>query len=123
MKAGKNQKKGTSEEECRLNDVKVEFEILKSGFMVVFHRDLTMSENETVPGDGGINGGINQLFLHIRNNPGKRTVDIAKSLNISLRTTERWIRKLREEGKIKFKGSKKAGGYHSAEAGSGPVTE
>jgi ATP-dependent DNA helicase RecG len=72
-------------EECRLNDVKVDFEILKSGFMVVFHRDLTMSENESVPGDGG----INQLFLHIRNNPGKRTVDIAKSLNISLRTTER----------------------------------
>ena len=85
-----------------------------------------MSENETVPGDGGINGGINrinQLFLHIRNNPGKRTVDIAKSLNISLRTTERWIRKLREEGKIKFKGSKKTGGYHSVDAGSGPVTE
>ena len=77
-----------------------------------------MSENETVPGDGG----INQLFLHIRNNPGKWTVDMAKSLNISLRTTERWIRKLREEGKIKFKGSKKTGGYHS-DAGSGHVTE
>ena len=86
-----------------------------------------MSENETVPGDGGINGGINggtnQLFLYIRNNSGKRTVDIAKSLNNSLRTTERWIRKLREEGKIKFKGSKKTGGYHSVDAGCGPVTE
>ena len=106
-----------------MNDVKVEFEILKSGFMVVFHRDLTISENDAVPGDGGINGGINQLFYYIRNNPGKRTVDLAKSLNISLRTTERWIRKLREECKIKFKGSKKTGGYFSVGAGSGPVIE
>ncbi len=86
--------------------------------MVVFHRDLTMAEKEVVPGDGGTNGGtnggINQLFFYIRNNPGKRTVDIAKGLNISLRTTERWIRKLKDEGKIKFKGSKKTGGYYSA---------
>jgi hypothetical protein len=33
---------------------------------------------------------------------------------ISLRIPERWIRKLRDDGKIKFKGSKKAGGYYSA---------
>ena len=86
--------------------------------MVVFHRDLTMVQKEVIPGDGGLNdglnGGINQLFFHIRDNPGKRTVEIAKSLNTSLRTIERWIRKLRDDGKIKFKGSKKTGGYYSA---------
>lgn len=105
-------------EECRLSDVKVGFETLKSGFMVVFHRDLTVAENGVIPEDGGITGGItggiNQLFFHIRNNPGKRTIEIARSLNISMRTTERWIRKLRDDGKIKFMGSKKTGGYYSA---------
>jgi ATP-dependent DNA helicase RecG len=105
-------------EECRLSEVKVEFETLKSGFMVVFYRDLTVAEKEVVFDDGGSNGGIsgglNQLFFHISNNPGKRTVEIAKSLNLSLRTAERWIRKLRDDGKIQFKGSKKTGGYYSA---------
>lgn len=77
-----------------------------------------MDRKEVVSGDGGINGGINggidQLFFYIRNYPGKRTVEIAKSLNISLRTIERWIRKLRDNGRIKFMGSKKTGGYYSA---------
>jgi hypothetical protein len=44
---------------------------------------LASTKADAISEDGGINGGINQLFLHIRNNPGKRTVDIAKSLNIS----------------------------------------
>ena len=103
-------------EECQLNNVRVEFETLKSGFLVIFHRDLAITETETVPEDGGINGGINPLFSYIKNNPGKRTIDIAKNLNISLRTAERWIRKLRDEGRIEFKGSKKTGGYYPRRA-------
>jgi ATP-dependent DNA helicase RecG len=103
-------------EECRLYNVRVEFETLKSGFLVLFHRDLEITEAEAVLKDGGINGGINggitSLLTFVESSPGKRTVDIATSLNISLRTTERWIKKLREEGKIEFRGSKKTGGYY-----------
>jgi len=57
-------------------------------------------------------GGITSLLTFVESSPGKRTVDIATSLNISMRTTERWIKKLREEGKIEFRGSKKTGGYY-----------
>ena len=75
-------------------------------------RDLEITEAEAVLKDGVINGGITSLLTFVESSPGKRTVDIAISLNISLRTTERWIKKLREEGKIEFRGSKKTGGYY-----------
>jgi len=33
-------------------------------------------------------------------------------MNKPAKTIERWIKKLREKGKIEFRGSKKAGGYY-----------
>ncbi|HAX99078.1 MAG TPA: transcriptional regulator [Candidatus Atribacteria bacterium] len=103
-------------EECRSNEVGVEFEALKSGFVVIFYRDLAIEKKgglrEGGGIDGGINGGINNLLEYISNNPGKRINDLAKGISNSKRTTERWIRKLRDEGKIEFKGSKKTGGYY-----------
>jgi ATP-dependent DNA helicase RecG len=101
-------------EECRTFDVKVKFETLKSGFLVVFYKDLTITKTGVILEDGGINGGINALLSYVRDNPGKRTRDMAKSLNISLRTIERWMGKLKDEGKILFIGSKKTGGYYIA---------
>ena len=63
----------------------------------------------------GINGGIKEglkLLLHtIKENPSKRTNELAKSLKISERTIEKWIKKLKQQEKIVFKGSKKTGGY------------
>lgn len=106
-------------EECRLSNVRVDFETLKSGFLVVFHRDLAITKTQTVPEgggiSGGISGGINSLVAFVSNNPGKRTADIAKDLDLSPRTAERWIRKLKDEGKIEFRGSKKTGGYYAKE--------
>jgi len=104
------------DEECRSQNVRVEFETLKSGFMVVFYRDLEIKKTDGIQEGGGINGGIkggiNDLLEYIRNNPGKRANDLAKGINNSKRTTERWIRILRDEGKIEFRGSKKIGGYY-----------
>ena len=60
---------------------------------------------------GGINGGI-KLLEYISKNPGKRVVNFEKELNLSRRTIERWIEKLKSQGKIEFKGSKKTGGYY-----------
>jgi ATP-dependent DNA helicase RecG len=98
-------------DECRTNGVKVEFEPIKSGFLVIFHRDLAI-KTETASEDGGINGGINSLLAYVENNPGKKTADIGKGINISTRTAERYIKKLRDDGKIEFRGSKKTGGYY-----------
>ena len=61
--------------------------------------------------NGGVNEGINRLMEFIRKNPGKRVVEIAAALNIPSKTIERWIKKLREQGKIVFTGPRKTGGY------------
>jgi ATP-dependent DNA helicase RecG len=59
----------------------------------------------------GVNEGINRLLEFIRKSPGKRVVEIAAALDIPSKTIERWIKKLREKGRIVFTGSRKTGGY------------
>jgi ATP-dependent DNA helicase RecG len=61
--------------------------------------------------NGGINGGINRLYDYIEGHPGQRITEMSIELNIPGKTLERWIRSLKEQGKIIFKGSKKTGGY------------
>ena len=51
------------------------------------------------------------LFDYIKNNPGKRVVHFEKELNLTRRTIERWLNKLKKEKKIEFRGSPKTGGY------------
>jgi len=55
--------------------------------------------------------GIKRLFEFVRNNPGKRVTEIASALNVPPKTIERWIKKLREQEKITFIGTRKTGGY------------
>ncbi|HLA26382.1 MAG TPA: ATP-binding protein [Syntrophales bacterium] len=61
--------------------------------------------------DGGIKEGIDQLADYIRNTPGRNVTEITAALNIPQRTIERWLKKLREQGRIVFTGSRKTGGY------------
>jgi ATP-dependent DNA helicase RecG len=63
---------------------------------------------------GGVNEGISRLLEFIHNNPGQRVVELAAALNIPPKTIERWIKKLREQGRIVFMGSRKTGGYHAS---------
>ena len=64
---------------------------------------------------GGVNGGVNDLYEVIRENPGKRTVELSKLMNTPRKTIEKWIRKLRDQNKIQFVGSPKTGGYFTIE--------
>ncbi|PIZ51085.1 ATP-dependent DNA helicase [Candidatus Woesearchaeota archaeon CG_4_10_14_0_2_um_filter_33_13] len=59
----------------------------------------------------GVFEGVNSLLESIRKNPGKRVPQLAKILSIPAKTIERWIKQLKEEGKIEFRGSPKKGGY------------
>ncbi|MBN1664456.1 MAG: winged helix-turn-helix domain-containing protein [Deltaproteobacteria bacterium] len=70
-----------------------------------------ISEGVNEGANGGINEGINRILEFIRKNPGKRVVEIAVASNVPSKTIERWIRKLREQGKITFTGPRKSGGY------------
>jgi ATP-dependent DNA helicase RecG len=62
---------------------------------------------------GGINEGINELLQFIKGTPGKRTNEIAETIDVPAKTVEKWIAILKKKGKIEFKGSKKTGGYYT----------
>ncbi len=102
-------------EECRSNKVRVEFETLKSGFLAVFYRDLETTKTGAILKGEGISEGINSLYSFIEQNPGRRISSIAGKIDKPPKTVERWIKKLHEEGRIEFRGSRKTGGYYVTE--------
>ncbi|MCK4400921.1 substrate-binding domain-containing protein [bacterium] len=57
------------------------------------------------------NGGLKLLLHTISKNQGKRTNELARLLKISERTIEKQLKKLKQQEKILFRGSKKTGGY------------
>jgi ATP-dependent DNA helicase RecG len=59
----------------------------------------------------GVNEGVNSMIEYIRKNPGKRAPHIAEALGVPLKTLERWLKKMKSENKVKYKGSSKTGGY------------
>ena len=59
----------------------------------------------------GVSEGVNDLLFYITNNPGERIPEISKKTGVPAKTLERWIRVLKELGKIEFRGSSKTGGY------------
>ena len=61
----------------------------------------------------GVNEGVNLMIKYIKQNPGKRAPYIAGAVNVPLKTLERWLKKVKSEGKIRYKGSAKTGGYYA----------
>ncbi|GGH11787.1 hypothetical protein GCM10011418_10870 [Sphingobacterium alkalisoli] len=59
----------------------------------------------------GVNEGVNLLLSIIKSAPGKRAPFYSKELGISVKTIERWIKSLRSDDKIEFRGAPKTGGY------------
>ena len=47
----------------------------------------------------------------IKKKPKNRSTFFAKELNTSVKNIERWLKQLKDEDKIEFKGSLKTGGY------------
>lgn len=69
--------------------------------------------------NGGVNGGVNELSTLILNllmtEPHIRAPYIAERLQCSLRTIQRTLKILTEQGLIKYKGAAKNGGYEIVE--------
>jgi ATP-dependent DNA helicase RecG len=59
------------------------------------------------------NEGINKLYNYIKNNPNTRLSKIEKELKVPQKTLERWVKILKTNNKIEFRGSKKTGGYYA----------
>lgn len=60
----------------------------------------------------GVSVGV-KILEYIQLNPGCRANAIAEAITTTTRTVERHIRKLREQGKIEFRGAPKTGGYYT----------
>jgi len=64
----------------------------------------------------GVNEGVNEeltlLYNQIAKFPGKKANELNEQINKSLSTTERYLKVLKEQGFIEFRGAPKTGGYH-----------
>ena len=60
---------------------------------------------------GTINDASDQVLAFISKNPNIRANVISRELHIPIRTLRRYLKKLSEEKRIVFVGSKKTGGY------------
>ncbi len=81
----------------------MKFEEFQHGFRTVLIKQKKNNE--------GVNEGVKSLYLLIKNNPYKKTPFFAKELETSVKNIERWIKLLKDEQKIEFKGAPKTGGY------------
>jgi len=99
-------------DECKAVGVKVTFENIKTGFVVTFYRPKAEITPSRVGKSEGVSEGVKLLVEYIRKNPGQRVPGISQVINITPKTLERWLKKLKNEGKVIFKGSAKIGGYH-----------
>ena len=70
------------------------------------------SENGTINLEDGAINSEEMIYLLISKKEGMSAPEIAKLINKSLRTTKRYLTKLKEAQKIEFKGSLKTGGYY-----------
>ncbi|MCG6534274.1 MAG: winged helix-turn-helix domain-containing protein, partial [Syntrophales bacterium LBB04] len=59
----------------------------------------------------GASEGVKKLLACIQGNPGLRIPELSEKLHAPAKTIERWIKYLRDEGSIVFKGASKTGGY------------
>ena len=53
------------------------------------------------------------LLSVIRSTPGKRANELATLIGKSVQTVERYVKSLKDEGKIEFRGAPKNGGYYA----------
>ena len=85
-----------------ISRIKTKFEEFVHGFRVIVYKEKL---------DVGVSEGVKSLYELIKNKPNNRSTFFAKELNTSVKNIERWLKQLKDENKIEFKGSPKTGGY------------
>lgn len=85
-------------------------EVLSSGTRIVIRSAAATTEGV----NGGVNGGVNSLLELIRRQPGLRLPALAAQTATPVKTLEKWLGRLKADGKVVYKGSSKTGGYYVA---------
>ncbi len=86
-----------------------DFKVVKGGFFVKVFAGAQKS-NSSDP-NVGVNVGVNKLLEVVTDNPGLNLSKLKVYFDVTDRTLKRWLKELREQGKIEFKGAPKTGGY------------
>ena len=82
-------------------------EVTSGGVLATF----TQASN----GDEEVSEGVNSLLAYIVKYPGQRVPEFSMQLHVPAKTIERWLKQLREENRVVFKGPPKTGGYFCVE--------
>ncbi len=95
-------------------ETETEFAWIAGIFITTFKRKTMPSNrpNLITQSSGGLSGGIKKVYDFVKKNPGHNTNYISEALSTPFKTVEKWITKLKQNGLIEFKGSKKTGGYY-----------
>ena len=64
---------------------------------------------------GGVSGGVSKLLEHIQLHPGQNAAQLTAAMGITRRTAERWLKQLKGNNKIEFRGAPKTGGYYQVQ--------
>ncbi len=84
------------------------FEEFQHGFSVTIYKaEKAGGVNE------GVNEGVNALLAAIMYHLGLRTPMLAEQIQTSPKNVERWLKQLKENDKIEFRGVAKTGGYYT----------
>jgi ATP-dependent DNA helicase RecG len=91
-----------------------EFEATQGGMAVTVFKATPEEVN------GGVSGGVNTelvpLLQLIQAQPGLKTTQLVTQTGKPQRTVERWLKQLKQEQKIEFRGAPKTGGYYALNA-------
>ncbi|PCI61296.1 MAG: hypothetical protein COB35_06865 [Gammaproteobacteria bacterium] len=91
------------------------FEEIQKGFQVTLYKS-NQTNTEQALNNVGVNVGVNisktNVFDFIAQNQPTKAKNIAEYFNVSQRTIERYLKQLKNNDKIDFKGATKTGGYY-----------
>ena len=93
------------------NIIEPKFQEIQKGFQVTLYKE-KLNEGVSEGVSEGVNEGVNSLLELITNNPNKKTPFFSQKLNTSVKNIERWIKQLKDDQKVEFRGSPKIGGYY-----------
>jgi ATP-dependent DNA helicase RecG len=102
-------------------EVQFVVEEISGGISLTFKKSTTkMDEGVSGGVNGGVNGGVSDeeaLTRLIIQRPGANTKMLVTLSQMSKRTVERLLKRLKDQGQIQFRGAPKTGGYHPVEIG------
>ncbi|MBC8486321.1 MAG: hypothetical protein H8D45_09815 [Bacteroidetes bacterium] len=104
------------EETCNKNGNPLPLFKERAGAFVIRIDKAVNVENASGTNNGGVSGGVSRfnlddLYRAIKENQGISLSELLEVSGLSKRSLERWLKKLKDQNRIEFKGAPKTGGY------------